>query len=486
MINRPNIIILILDALRAKNLSCYGHQNKTSPHLDAFASESVLFRRAISPATWTIPSHACLLSGLYISQHRIESINSNRHFNEKIITLPEALRSQGYYSAAFSQNLLFSPDNHLDDGFDEFHSVDDLFDTRVSTKTIQRMSTWADTPFYKIARYVRKMIAPRVLLDNIYNWITGRNGQIPFFLLANILSPHFPWTLPPNFLPLREEINLKHLFTSDFITLKKQWEFNSRKREVTETHRRVWRVLYNASVRHVDYEIGRFLKRLRSWEGWKNTVIVVTSDHGEMMGEHRNIVGHVLSLHDNLIHVPLIIRHPDYPGGLQVERVIQTIDLFPAVMEWANVPISAVHPAQLQRPSLSEAMETPGDPGGFAFAEEDYSDSYDVIGKLMEINSQMNPKEYPRQQIAIRSASHKYIWCNDRPGEFYNLFADPDEQYNLIHSSDETDLSALRKHQDALNVWRSGLEIFPPRHEGRKIKLESTMIERLRALGYMA
>jgi arylsulfatase A-like enzyme len=391
MNNQPNIIILVLDALRAKNLSCYGYHEKTSPNLDAFANEGVLFRRAISPATWTIPSHACFLSGLYISQHRIESINSNRHFHEEIVTLPEALRSQGYYSAAFSQNMLFSPDNHLDDGFDEFHNVDDFLNFRISTRMIQRMSEGSKRPFHEIGRYLRKMISPRVLLNNMYNWITVR--KTPFFLFANILSPHFPWTLPPNFLPLKKGVNPKHLFKGDFITLKKQWEFNSHKREVTETHRRVWQTLYDASILHVDHEIDRFLKRFHSWEGWKNTIIVVTSDHGEMMGEYRDIVGHVLSLNNNLIHVPLIIHHPEYPSGLQVEGSVQTLSLYPTVLEWAGVAATAVHPAQLKRSSLSKAIAAPGDPGEFAFAEEDYSDSYDVIEKLIEINPNMNPKE---------------------------------------------------------------------------------------------
>jgi arylsulfatase A-like enzyme len=194
----------------------------------------------------------------------------------------------------------------------------------------------------------------------------------------------------------------------------------------------------------------------------------------------------VLSLNHNLIHVPLIIHHPDYPSGLQVEGTVQTLDLYPTVLEWAGVPTTIVHPAQLKRSSLSKAIANPSDPGEFAFAEEDYSDSYNVIEKLLEINPSMDIKEYPRQQIAVCSASHKYIWFNDRQGEFYDLLSDPDEQSNLIDSNTETNLSALRKHQQALNAWRSSLETFPPRLIGAKKDLNLELLERLQALGYMA
>jgi len=93
--SRPNIILLILDTLRAKNMSCYEYPLRTTPHLDAFASENTLFLRAFSPATWTVPSHASMLSGLYLSQHRIENIQMTRRFHPDIVTLPVALRSVG-------------------------------------------------------------------------------------------------------------------------------------------------------------------------------------------------------------------------------------------------------------------------------------------------------------------------------------------------------------------------------------------------------
>ncbi len=481
--HRPNIIILILDAVRARNVSCYGYPVKTTPHLDAFAAESVLFQRAFSPATWTIPTHASLLSGLYLSQHRIENVKADRRFNEAIVTLPEVLSSCGYHTVAFSQNMLFSPNHHLG-GFDEFYDLETLLGSRLLTRFVQRMSDVSAGPLRRAARYVRKMITPRLLLDAMYDWISARDEKEPFFLMANVANAHYAWAPPPDIL-LQIRLNPKYLLKQDFVALD-PFAFNAGKRQVTEVHRRVWHSLYNAAIMHVDREVGRFLHYLRRWRRWRNTIIVITADHGEMLGDYRDIVGHTLSLHDNLIHVPLIVLHPEYPPGLIVEGVVQTLDLYPSVLEWARVPADRVPAAQRQRPSLSIAVAAANDLSGFAFAEEDYTDSYDVLEGLLSVNPAMDPKRYPRQQITVVSATHKYVWYDDRPGEFYNLIADPDEGHNLINANTATDRATLTELQRALETWRSRLEVFPPRPVDDAAEMDSSVIERLKSLGYIA
>ena len=127
---KPNIIVIILDALRAKNVSCYGYNKRTTPNLDGFAADNVLFHRAFTTSTWTIPTHASMLSGLYLSQHRIENVKGDRRFNDAIITLPQALREEGYTTAAYSQNMLFSPQHHFED-FDIFNTLDERLDALV-------------------------------------------------------------------------------------------------------------------------------------------------------------------------------------------------------------------------------------------------------------------------------------------------------------------------------------------------------------------
>ncbi|RME42933.1 MAG: hypothetical protein D6791_16640 [Chloroflexi bacterium] len=485
---RPNVIILILDTVRARSVSAYGCPVKTTPNLDTFAADNILFQHAFTTSTWTIPTHASILSGLYLSQHRIESIKADRLFHKSLVTMPEALRLSGYRTAAFSQNILFSPWHHMDAGFDEFYEVDTLLRAGRLTRGIQKLSeASADKrPVYMLARYVRKVLAPRILLKATREWLMATKADAPIFLMVNISNAHQPWAPPPDILLRHIDFHPRYLLNGDFTSLD-QWKFNSGRRKITDTHRSVWRSLYHAAIRHVDREVGWFLKQLRLWTGWDNTIVVITADHGEMLGEYRNIAGHTLSLHDNILRVPLVVRHPDHSSGLVVEQVVQTLDLYPSVLEWAAVPANLVPSAQRQRPSLSTAIAAAEDKQGVAFAEEDYSDSYDVIEGLLGVNPDMDPHKYPRRQIAIRSATHKYIWYDDRPGEFYDLTQDPEEQHNLLQSEAVEDQAILKELQRALESWRSNLEIFPPQIvDGKVEEMDATVIERLRALGYIA
>jgi arylsulfatase A-like enzyme len=468
----PNIIVMILDAVRARNVSSYGSSSKTTPYLDEFAAEGLRFRRAFSTSTWTIPTHASILSGLYLSQHRIENVKADRYFNQTIVTLPVALRARGYRTAAFSQNILFSPQYHFDD-FDEFHLESEPgLETRNGSISLLQ----------KIAKYRRKVKAPRNTLGSMIEWI--HKCDHPFFMMANLTNAHYPWAPPLTDLMIKSGVNPINLLDEDFLTLK-PFQFNSGKRSVTPKHRKMWQVCYDAAIRHLDREVGWFLRQIRQWKGWSNTIVVITADHGEMLGDYREIVGHTLSLHDNLIRVPLIVRHPDYPGNRVVQGIVQIHDLYTSILEWIGAAADSVPQAQLQRPSLSQAVTNANEAKGIAFAEEDYTDSYDVIRGLLGVNPHMNPAKYPRQQLAVRSATHKYIWFDDRPGEFYNLTKDPFEEINLISVDDPAEGEMLKQLQFALQAWRSNLEIFPPQSIVEEAEISPEIAERLRELGYI-
>lgn len=306
---------------------------------------------------------------------------------------------------------------------------------------------------------------------------------MPFFVMANLVNTHYPWTPPLDILLRHFRLNPKYLLKSEF-SVPAPWQFNSGRQSVTAVHRRVWRSLYDGAIMHVDRELGRFLRRLQQWPGWQDLSVIITSDHGEMLGDYRDCVGHMLSLHDNITHVPLVVRHPDYPSGVVVEGVVQTVDLYSSAAEWASMPRGSVPVAQLQRPSYSQAVGSPDSAGGYAFAEEDYTDSYHVLEGLVSTNPLMEPHKYPRRQIAVRSATHKYIWCDDRVGEFYDLVNDPIESQNLLlQNKPPTELAELR---GALEEWRSALELFPPQTIETPDELDGDVRSRLRALGYIS
>jgi arylsulfatase A-like enzyme len=481
---RPNIIVIILDAVRAKSISAYGCSKGTTPYLDTFAAHNVLFSRTFSAGTWTIPTHASILTGLYRFQHRIESTKADRCFNDAILSLPTALQSHGYRTVAFSQNFLFSPKYQLG-GFQEFYDMEAVWKTHPMLRAALGISLGTgEVQNSALQSYVRKLTGLRRFLDAMFNWIKACHTTTPFFLMANIANVHYPWAPPPGSLLRAVGYNLK-LFRNRELFAPKPFQFNSGKLRVTEMHRRVWHALYHAAIRHVDREIGRFLRQLSRWRGWANTIVVLTADHGEMLGDYRDIFGHMLSLHSNLLHVPLIIRHPDYSGGIIAERVVQNLDIFSSVVEWTGCPTSSIATAQLQRPGFSVAMETPHDRSGVAFAEEDYTDSYNPLPGLRRVNPKMDPKRYPRRQVAICSANYKLIWTEDGPGEFYDLRSDPDETLNIIDKATDDSQAAIRELRQRLGTWLAGLETFPPKSIGDATSIDPVTLERLRDLGYL-
>ena len=267
-------------------------------------------------------------------------------------------------------------------------------------------------------------------MDQLLAW-TASNDQQPYFLMANVANAHSPWAPPIDLLAKHLGPDILAVRHTEF-SGPRGFVFNSGQQTVTAKHRRIWRRLYNAATEHVDREVGRLLAALRQRPDWENTIVVITADHGEMLGEHRDIVGHTLSLHDNITHVPLVVRHPDYPASRTVQGVVQTLDLYPTLLEWSGTPVDAIPAAQLQRPSLSAALAQPADRGGLAFAEEDYTDSYPVVQDLRKINADLDADAFPEQQQMIRSATHKFVWCDNGNHEFYDMVADPEEQTNNV------------------------------------------------------
>lgn len=474
-LNKPNVIVIVLDAVRAKSVSAYGRSTRTTPHLDAFAAENVLFNHAFSSGTWTIPTHASLLTGLYLSQHRIESTKADRYLNDDIVTLPAALKSHGYRTAAFSQNFLFSPKYHISP-FQEFHDMEEV---------------WKSSPLFRggsngsvATRYLRKLTGLRRFLDAMLDWIKASHQSTPFFLMSNVANVHYPWAPPPDALWRQAGFELSLLRNREMFA-PRPFQFNSGKRAVTKHHRQFWIALYHAALMHVDREVGRFLRRLRQWRGWSNTIVVITADHGEMLGDYQDLIGHMLSLHDNLLHVPLIIRHPAYSKRIVADRVVQNLDIYASIIEWTGCPTTAIPAAQLQRQGLAVAVDSPNDSAGVAFAEEDYTDSYDPVGGLLRANPRMEPTKFPRQQISVHTATHKYIWSDDRPGKLYDLRSDPDENRNLINGDTPAQQAVWKDLSGKLEAWRAGLQCFPPNLVNNAPQVDAVTLDRLRSLGYV-
>jgi arylsulfatase A-like enzyme len=302
----PDVVIITLDTTRADRLGCYGGKRPISPNIDQLAREGVLFERAWTTASWTLPAHASLLTGQYPSAHgaRItpfSDADSNgknpARLRQSAVTLAELLAARGYRTAAFAGAGWLSPEFGLLQGYE----VQDGENNRTlpADQITQRALHWLD----------------RIPEDQ------------PLHLLVNYFDPHWPFTPLPGYDRYargREHIKLPRLGQS----------------AISKAQYAKMRDLYDGEIEFMDAHVGRLLDGLRERGRYEDAIIVVIADHGELIGEHGNL-GHGAWLWEELMRVPLIVRYPAGRGG--GERILHSVSIVD-VLTWIGAELGLALP----------------------------------------------------------------------------------------------------------------------------------------------
>ncbi len=372
----PNILLLVMDTARADRLSCYGCERTppTSPNLDALAAEGVRYTRAIAQSTWTLPSHASLFTGLYASQHG--ATEDSFKLRDRFVTLAELLQSRGYRTAGFSNNHIFVNRRFgFAQGFEEWHTLEDASLEQVRDFKVNAIRRTYSKPTLRLfsiftggapstGPWTPEQEAPvadegaqaTTIMTQRWLHAHGRDEE-PFFLFLNFMEPHTPYDAPPEFLarylppgmpptPVfqsEEEADLwsflvgeKRDFSNAELQIRRKYALLGSRAglfEVSNTFRAAIEARYDAQIAYLDNQIGRVIDKLRELEILDDTLVIVTSDHGEHLGEggrwkHQESVHHVLA------HVPLIVRHPTFfPGGQTEDGLVELVDLFPTIAQ---------------------------------------------------------------------------------------------------------------------------------------------------------
>jgi arylsulfatase A-like enzyme len=313
----PNVVVIVADTLRADHLSSYGYSRPTSPNVDLLAKEGTLFENAISTCSWSLPSHVSLVTGLYQFQHGVTNVqpmpifgSSSPSFGGKM-TLGEALEKRGYRAGAFSANRTwFSHNLGFGRGFihfeDYFHSPADMWVRTLFGREFSRIYL-SRSDRSKPKRLLR-WLGFHALLDKddegvgagggapgvrkrasevnreVLSWVGS--GQRPFFVFLNYFDVHEPYGGPYDF--------------------QKPWSGATAEDQ------------YDDSIKYVDDSIGQFMAELDKRGLSQNTVVVITADHGEGLGQH-GLPTHGDALYREQIHVPLIFWYPGHvPSGMRV------------------------------------------------------------------------------------------------------------------------------------------------------------------------
>jgi arylsulfatase A-like enzyme len=299
-----NILIYLVDALRADHLGCYGYARPVSPVIDALAAGGVRFENAVAHSSWTRPSVASILTGLTPLEHGVRR-RADRLADE-LETLPEILRAAGWSTAAFSPNPHVSSATGFGQGFDHFEMF--LDDPRA------------------------QRLAERVLA-----WLVGGGGLgAPWFVYAHALDPHGPY-LPPADLRQRfaATVSRPGAGTREDIVATMRTRFRDRAGLVRDL-----RDLYDAEIADTDRGLGLLLEGLRQRRQLDNTLIVLLADHGEGFDEHR-LLTHGNSLYAELVDIPLIFKLPPPGPARRDDSLARQIDVLPTILAALRLPAPA-------------------------------------------------------------------------------------------------------------------------------------------------
>jgi arylsulfatase A-like enzyme len=401
----PNVLVIVLDTVRATNLSVYGSVRATSPNLELLAQKGVAFDRAMSAAPWTLTSHASMFTGRF--PHDL-SADWRKPLDGSHRVLAEVFRDHGYLTAGFVANTdVCSYEWGLNRGFahyeDYVFSVGELLRTSSLVRVISNDSRMRQlTGNYEILG--RKTAED--LNRDFLQWLSNQERERPFFAFLNYFDAHRPYLPPEPF---------SHLFSAPvpranrYPALDSKWSEDEIQGEIDA---------YDGSIAYLDHQIGTLVDELDKRRLLKNTLVVVTSDHGEEFGEH-GLFSHGNSLYLPSLHVPLIISFPTrVPAGKRVPDLVTLRDLPTTILELAELAQPRFPGNSLSRFWMAnDAANLP---------------SSQVIS---EVNFAQNlPAWFPVSKgdlRAVASDGWHYIRNGDGREELYNLETDEREVRNL-------------------------------------------------------
>ena len=443
---RPNVLLVSIDSLRADHLGSYGYARDTSPAIDALAREGVLFENAISSAPWTVPAHMTLLTALPPEVHDVVTIR--QQLSPDAVTLAEVLQAAGWETAAF----VSGPTVMAHFGFDQGFALYDESTVEVSPKKIGDVVT-----------------SPG-LVDLVNGWLarwSDAGRRAPFFVFLHMWDVHYDYVPPPEYVRRFDPD-----YTGDVDT--RHFETNPRlHRDMDPRDLAHVIALYDGEIRFTDDHLARIFAELRVLGALDDTIVVVTSDHGEEFFEHGQ-KGHAKTLYEEVLRVPLVVRYPRrIAAGRRVAEPVRLMDVAPTILGLAGVAppdgfgthaLDAAHRAADLTPYVAGRSPAPM-PALAAFSANRW------LGG---------------RQSAVRTADAKLVrhdkpLPNRPPVEVFDLARDPGERENLASTAAAPPLLATL--DPLLDAWQADA--------GRQTKLAlarkpgAQHEARLRALGYV-
>ncbi len=477
---RPHIVLIVMDTTAARHLSLYGHQAPTTPNLERIAAGGACFLNAFSTSTWTLPSHASMFTGLPPSSHG--ATTDHLMLDSSIITLATILSDAGYRTLAFSNNSWIGPSSGLHRGFDKFVNLirrerEPDYIVHVARRTEQgyvqsrRRMPVDDGTQDAGAAETNSRIRQALTKD--------RDDARPLFLFVNYIEPHNPY-FPPAGLA-RDFLPASTTFEEALAVPCDPAASDVGRLKLDERQFAMLAGLYDAEIRYLDERVGELFDLLGELEMLDDTLFIVTSDHGEQVGEHGRL-GHEanfsLNLYDELLHVPLVVHAPFlYPRGARVPHPVQLQDLF-ATCVTLGAPefgLNKIPPGARALPHVDDDIDL----------TRNLVSEYHRPIQTLKNDPHLKDFDFARIDTSIQSfreGDWKLFRASGGARMLFNMKDDPLETKDLARSRADV---ADRLSQ-SLDRWLAdALKVAPaPRPTGQS-EMNPEVLEDLRRLGYV-
>ncbi len=466
--NRPNILLVTVDTLRADHLSVYGCETHKTPHIDGLAAEGVVFDTAYCDVSWTTPSMASVFTGTYAYRHELRSVY--HRLADSQVTAAELLKTLGYNTAAVVGSFPLDSVYGLDQGFDIYddtYTVPIFTDTRRPAEDVEvqwkESVTGRKREHLKIIRNKSRRTDPEVTRAALPVLEKLKNQSEPFFLWVHYFGPH----AVPSLSAGREANWKKHAGS------------------------------YADKVKVSDREVGTLLKALEDQGLAQNTLVIFHSDHGESLWEH-GFVGHGVYLYEDNMRIPLVVRRPGrVPGGKRFKHMVGNIDIAATILDAAGFRGDALK--KMDGKSLFEVINH-GKRIHDSVYFETYLCAHDANAEVVKIEGQKDLRvgicSYGVAKHPWKYVKTEYATLYDAPGreipaearkqvnkdELYHLVKDPKELHSLAEAAKgspvmKTLLELVELHRAVDQLAAGGKK--------KRMKMTDDQLQKLKSLGYI-
>jgi arylsulfatase A-like enzyme len=464
----PDVVLIVLDTVRAENVSTYGYRRPTAPALDALAAEGTLFVDATSPSTWSLPSHASLFTGRYPSSHGAHS--EHRFLDARFPTLAEALQLGGYETYCITANAWISDGLGLTRGF-------------AWQDESLRAQGGAGRGFSFIHRLLDRLGLQEadkgggLVASRFEEWARERpaDAERPAFVFLNFIEAHFPYhQLPHDALHRFTDLPYGALRKLSLDLLGQQ--FGGPGRPVEEAAEPA-RDMYDGGIVYTSDLLSRVVEALRARGTLDDTVLVVLADHGELLGERDGFFGHGPSLYQESVGVPLLVRYPPrIPAGARIDTPVSTLGVFATVLDLAGLPA----PPTLQVGSLVPLARDEDGAGGPILAELHRQTELSLGPPRTGSDPQMDATLRYR---LLRERSLKLVATSAGDHLLYDLAVDPGETRDLA-AERPADLAHMQARLAQVGSELGLPALDAETADGDAPQLDEATRAQLRALGY--